>query len=153
VEADVTIQPGVRGLTDAPCPQGDYVVGGGGYEVTQGLGEDLASSSPNSDRSWEASFNNLGSVNDTGVVVSICVPASRLLNYSYQTGDSVLVPANGEAQAVATCPSGTVSLAGVVLGAGSKLTMGWTPLPRTEPTDGGCTCRREVPTVRRSMQT
>jgi hypothetical protein len=120
VEADVTVQPGVRGLTDAPCPHGDYVVGGGGYEVTQGLGEDLASSSPNSDRSWEASFNNQGSTNDTGVVVATCAPADRLHNYSYQTGDSVIVPANGETQAVATCPSGTVSVAGGGTGSGEQ---------------------------------
>src|ERR1700733_14531304 len=47
-EARVSIPPDAQAATTAVCPSGDVVVGGGGYEVTQGLGQDLNSSYPNS---------------------------------------------------------------------------------------------------------
>ena len=91
-EADVSIPANDRKLTDVSRPQGDRVVGGGAYEVRQGLGQDLVYSSPNSNRGWQATFNDQGSESNTGVVVVICAPASRLLNYSVQNGASILVP-------------------------------------------------------------
>ena len=95
------------------CPTGDLVVGGGAYEATQGLGQDINTSLPNgSGTQWLASFDDEGSVSNTGVAVAICAASSSLTNYSVQAGGEVTIPAGGEAQSIVTCPKGTVSLGG-----------------------------------------
>jgi hypothetical protein len=112
-EADVSLSAHSQAWTTAACPAGDVVVGGGGYQATQKLGEDIGSSYPNSEGSgWIVFFNNEKSFSNTGVAVAICAAASSLANYSVQYGALVTVPADGEAQGVVTCPSGTVSLGG-----------------------------------------
>jgi hypothetical protein len=112
-EADVSLPAHSQAATTAVCPTGDVVVGGGGYQVTQELREDLNSSLPDSEGTgWIVYFNNEKSSSNTGVVVAICAAASSLTDYSVQYGALVTVPADGEAQATVTCPSGTVSLGG-----------------------------------------
>jgi hypothetical protein len=112
-EADVSLPAHSQEWTTAACPAGDVVVGGGGYQGTQKLGEDIGSSYPNSAGSgWTVFFNNEKSFSNTGVAVAVCVAASSLANYSVQYGALVAVPADGEGQGVVTCPSGTVSLGG-----------------------------------------
>jgi hypothetical protein len=106
----------------ALCPAGDVVVGGGGYQVTQGLGEDLYSSYPNGKGTgWIAYFNNENSSPDTGVAVAICAASSSLEKYSVHYGALVNIPAGGEGQGVVTCPSGTVSLGGGATMAGAQI--------------------------------
>jgi len=117
----LTIAPDSRSGAGAPCPIADRLLGGGSYEVTQGLDVNIVASEPDSTREWGGYFVNRGSVSDTGVVVAICAPASRLLNYSLQLGSDVTVPANGQAEAVATCPRGTVSLGGGASASGAQL--------------------------------
>lgn len=115
IESRVSLPPDSQAQAIAVCPSGDVVVGGGGYEVTQGLGEDLNSSLPvtfEHRRVWVVEFNNQQSFSNTGVAVAICAARTSVRDYSIQRGDYVTVPANGEAQAVVTCPSGTVSLGG-----------------------------------------
>jgi hypothetical protein len=112
VEADFSIPADSQGGGQAVCPDAEYAVGGGGYEVTQGLGQDIDESGPWYSRSWKTYFNNEESFSNTGVVVAICASETSLLNYSVQYGSGVTVPADGQAQAVATCPSGTVALGG-----------------------------------------
>jgi hypothetical protein len=113
VEADVSLPANGYSFTAAFCPDGDVVVGGGGYETTQGLGENISTSVPNGSGSqWIVGFNNGESFSNTGVAVAICAASSSLANYSIQYSANVAIPANGEAQGIAACPSGTVSLTG-----------------------------------------
>jgi hypothetical protein len=112
-EAHVSVPADSHLATTAKCPKGDVVVGGGGYQGTQGLGEDLNSSYPNSTGTgWTVRFNNENSFSDTGAAVAICATSKSLSKYSVQYGTLVTVPAGGEAQGIVTCPSGTVSLGG-----------------------------------------
>jgi hypothetical protein len=120
-EADVSLPAHSQEWTTASCPTGDVVVGGGGYQGTQKLGEDIGSSYPNSDGSgWIVFFNNEKSLATTGVSVAICAASSSLANYSIQYGDLVTVPADSEAQGIVTCPSGTVSLGGGAASEGKR---------------------------------
>jgi hypothetical protein len=112
VEADFSVPAHSQSYSYAKCPGGHWVVGGGGYQVTQGLGEDIAESYPYSKVSWEVWFNNENSYNETVVAVAICATVKSLSDYSLQQGAEVTVPAGGEAQATVTCPSGTVALGG-----------------------------------------
>lgn len=111
-EADISIPADSEATSLAKCPGGHRVVGGGGYQVTQGLGEDLASSGPDNKVVWQVTFNNETSSSDTGVAVAICAAVKSLSDWSIQRGAPVTVPAGGEAQATVTCPSGTVALGG-----------------------------------------
>jgi hypothetical protein len=112
VEARVTVPADGTADTDAHCPGGHWVVGGGAYQVTQGLGEFLSASTPTGKATWAATFNDTTSSGDTGVVVAICATVKSMSDYSIQQGDPVLIPADGTAQATVTCPAGTVSLGG-----------------------------------------
>jgi hypothetical protein len=78
------------------------------------LGEDLNGSLPSSSTGagWTVFFNNETSSSTGAVAVAICAASSSLTDYSVQYGDSVTIPADGQAQAVVICPSGTVSLGG-----------------------------------------
>jgi hypothetical protein len=112
-EADVSLPANAQGAATASCPSGDKVVGGGGYQVTQGLRQDLNSSYPDAGGTgWSVYFNNEASSSNTGVAVAICAAASSLSHYSVHYGALVAVPAGGEGQGTVTCPSGTVSLSG-----------------------------------------
>jgi hypothetical protein len=115
VEASAHLPKGLQGGLTAWCPSGDVVVGGGGYQEDQGLGEDLSASEPASgadDYGWLVEFNNARSTGTELVVVAICASSASLTNYSLQFGNDVTVPADGEVQATVTCPSGTVALGG-----------------------------------------
>jgi hypothetical protein len=113
-EASVSLPADSQAGTVAYCPAGDVVVGGGGYEEIQGLGEDMNASLPygSAGAGWIVYFNNQQSSATSGVAVAICAASSSLSDYSVQTGDAVTIPAGGEAQATVTCPAGTVSLGG-----------------------------------------
>jgi hypothetical protein len=103
----------VSGPAAAFCPSGDVVVGGGAYEVNQGLGQDISTSIPNSSGSqWIAIFDDTGTVANTGVAVALCAASSSLLDYSVQNGGNVSIPAEGQVQDTIGCPAGTVSLSG-----------------------------------------
>jgi hypothetical protein len=115
VEARVSIPADGQAGTTALCPTGDVVVGGGGYEVTQGLDADLNTSLPfgSAGLGWIDYFNNLASTPNTGVVVAICVSAASVSNYSVHLSKrAVTIPAGGSAPATAGCPKGTVALGG-----------------------------------------
>jgi hypothetical protein len=113
-EASVSLPADSQAGVTAFCPSGDEVVGGGGYEEIQGMGEDMNGSLPygGAGTGWMVFFNNEESVSTSGVAVAICAASASLTNYSLQYGDAVTIPAGGEAQALVTCPSGTVSLGG-----------------------------------------
>jgi len=108
----------------ADCPNGDKVVGGGGYQVTQGLGVDIASSypfgPPGKGSGWLVNFSNRSSVSDTGVAVAICGASTSLAHYSVKLGSFATIPAEGQVQATVTCPTGTVSLGGGGIVVGSE---------------------------------
>jgi hypothetical protein len=113
VEAYVTLAANSQGTGTAVCPGGDKVVGGGAYQGTQGLGDDINSSYPESNgEGWTVNFNNAVSSSNSGVVVAICATATSLAHYSVHDGALVTIPAGGEGQGLVTCPSGTVSLGG-----------------------------------------
>jgi len=111
-EGTVSVPADGQASAYAPCPKGDHVVGGGGYEVTQNTEEDLNTSAPNNRIGWTVTFNNQASASDTGVAVAICVAKSSLADYSVQLGTETEVPANSTVQVTVTCPSGTVDLGG-----------------------------------------
>jgi hypothetical protein len=124
-EADVSLPADSQEWTTAACPTGDVVVGGGGYQGRQALGEDIGGSYPTAQGSgWIVFFNNEKSFKTTGVAVAICAAASSLANYSVQLGALVTVPADGEAQGVVTCPSGTLSLGGGAASEGKQTYQG-----------------------------
>ncbi len=100
-------------FADAFCPTGDVVVGGGGYAVNKGLEADINSSVPDSDgTAWTVFINNKSSTANTVVAVAICAASSSLESYSVQSGTPVAVAAHDVAEAIVTCPTGTVALGG-----------------------------------------
>jgi hypothetical protein len=112
-EGDISVPAHGQATATALCPAGDDVVGGGGYQKSQGMNETLASSMPTSGGSgWAVSFDNDRGAANSGVAVAVCALGSSLSNYSVQFGSMVSVPPGGEAEAVVTCPTGTVSLGG-----------------------------------------
>jgi hypothetical protein len=121
-ETNVTVLPDSQRAVTSTCPSGDDVVGGGGFQGGEDLEEDLNSSAPNGDHGWTVTFNNQTNDGIVGVAVAICVGASRLKDYSVQTGSTVDVPANSEAQATVTCPGGTVDLGGGWVNQGPDVT-------------------------------
>jgi hypothetical protein len=120
-EGRVNVPAKSQASADADCPQGDEVVGGGGYQVTQKTDEDLSYSLPD-DSQWIVNFDNAASSSDTGVAVAICAASSSLADYSNQYGASVSVPADSTAQATVKCPSGTVALGGGWYTSGGDIT-------------------------------
>jgi hypothetical protein len=82
------------------------VVGGGGYQEDQGLGEDLSISEPASAGDgiygWLVEFNNARSNGTKLVAVAICASSASLTNYSLRFGNDVTVPADGKVQAIVT---------------------------------------------------
>jgi hypothetical protein len=113
-EADVSLPADEEEGVTASCPTGDVVVGGGGFEGTQGLEGDINTSEPSGSdgTGWDVFFNNEGTASNSGVAVAICAASGSLTDYSVQYSAEVTVPADGQAQAVVICPSGTVSLGG-----------------------------------------
>jgi hypothetical protein len=121
VEGRVTVPAKGQASANATCPEGDYVVGGGGYQVTQNTKEDLNYSVPD-DSNWIVDFNNQASSSDTGVAVAICVAGSSLVDYSDTFGAPVIVPAHSTEQATVKCPAGTVALGGGWYNTGGNVT-------------------------------
>ena len=120
-EGRVTVPAKGQASANANCPDGDYVVGGGGYQVAQNTKEDLSYSLPD-DSNWIVDFNNQASSSDTGVAVALCVAGSSLVDYSNQFGAPVNVPAHSTVQATVTCPGGTVALGGGWYNTGGNVT-------------------------------
>ena len=113
VEARIALPPHSFIEIHPECPVGDVVVGGGGYEVTQKVGEDINSSYPDSaGTGWIIDFSNNKSLSNTEVGVAVCAASSSIENYSVQYGELLPVPAHGEGTADVACPSGTVALGG-----------------------------------------
>jgi hypothetical protein len=118
-EGTVTVPADSDLSATATCPNGELPVGGGGYQSAQNTKEDINSSYPldgyvgkTLEGFWVVNFNNTSSTSITGVAVAICAGKGTMANYSQQEGSFVPVPANGQAQATVTCPSGTVALGG-----------------------------------------
>jgi hypothetical protein len=121
VEADVSLPADGQGAGVASCPAGDAVIGGGAYQVTAGLRDNINSSYPEDNGSgWAVNFNNAGPATDTGVIVAFCATATSLKDYSVQYGALASIPAGGEGQGLVTCPTGTVSLDGGAINGGTK---------------------------------
>ena len=112
IEADASVPAGGQGLAKAQCPNGDVVVGGGGYQSLQTTQQSLNSSWPTSSSSWSVYFNNTGTTADTGVAIAYCAAASSVGDYSQAIGSAVTIPTSSTVQSIVTCPAGTVSLGG-----------------------------------------
>jgi hypothetical protein len=97
------------------------VVGGGGYEGHQELGQDLNSSFPDpSGTAWTVWANDEGPTANTVVAVAICAASGSVEDYSVQFGPMVDVPAGGFGGPSVTCPAGTVDLSGGAQMAGTQ---------------------------------
>ena len=81
--------------------------------MNKGLEADINSSVPDSDgTAWTVFINNKSSTANTVVAVAICAASSSLESYSVQSGTPVAVAAHDVAEAIVTCPTGTVALGG-----------------------------------------
>ena len=126
VEADGTVPADGQAHITASCPQGDDVLGGGGYQSTQNPQENINSSYPISDTAWSVYFNNALSESVTGVTIAYCASGSSLKKYSVATGSSASIPASSDVQVTAMCPAKTVSLGGGWFNNSDEVTAGAT---------------------------
>jgi hypothetical protein len=110
LSSDLLVAPNgdqTRGTVD--CPTGTVPLGGGVLISSSDLHANVNSSFPNGN-SWFADVNNASGAATTFRVFVICAKAPRLYQV-VQTAD-VSGPAGSQAQAIATCPTGTVPYGG-----------------------------------------